>query len=233
MRRWFARRDRAADPGDYPAGPVRDLAAAPPPASETPVSEVEFLAVDIETTGLDPRQDHVLAIGWVPVTQRQVVLSDAHEVEVRPPPGVEVGESATVHRLTDDALAGAPALAAVLPDLLAALHGRVLLAHHAPIELDFLSRAAQEAYGASPPLVAVDTMTLQHRLVLGTHGEIPPRSLRLDEARRHFGLPRYHAHRALIDAVAAAELMLAQAAELEHRLGREPVLSDLSPNRRR
>jgi DNA polymerase-3 subunit epsilon len=233
MRRWFGRRDRSADPGNYPAGPVRDLAAAPPPPSETPVSAVQFLAVDIETTGLDPRRDHVLAIGWVPVRQRQVELAGAQEVVVRPPPGVEVGESATVHRLTDDALAGAPTLAAVLPDLLAALHGQVLLAHHAPIELDFLGRAAQQGYGASPPLVAVDTMAVQHRLVLGTHGEIRPRSLRLDEARRHFGLPRYHAHRALIDAIAAAELLLAQVAELEHRLGREPVLSDLSPNRRR
>jgi DNA polymerase-3 subunit epsilon len=197
------------------------------------VSEVEFLAVDLETTGLDPQRDHALALGWLPVTGRQVVLAGAHEVVVRPPPGVDVGASASVHRLTDDAVAGARALVDVLPDLLAALHGRVLLAHHAPIELGFLTRAAQEAYGATLPLTAVDTMALQHQLVLGQHGEIRPGSLRLDDARRHFGLPRYGAHHALTDAVATGELLLAQVAELEHRLGREPVLGDLSPTRRR
>jgi DNA polymerase-3 subunit epsilon len=121
----------------------------------------------------------------------------------------------------------------VLPDLLAALQGRVLLAHHTPIELGFLTRAAQEAYGARLPLTAVDTLALQHRLMLGVHGEIPPHSLRLNDARHHFGLPRYAAHRALIDAIAAGELLLAQVAELHHRLGREPLLADLAPTRRR
>jgi DNA polymerase-3 subunit epsilon len=197
------------------------------------VSAVEFLAVDLETTGLDPRRDHVLAIGWLLVTGRQVVLAGAREAVVRPPSGVDVGASATVHRLTDDAVSGSRDLVGVLPDLLAALHGRVLLAHHAPIELDFLTRAAQEAYDATLPLTAVDTMALQHQLVLGQHGEIRPGSLRLDEARRRFGLPRYGAHHALTDAVATGELLLAQVAELEHRLGREPVLGDLSPTRRR
>jgi DNA polymerase III subunit epsilon len=233
MRRRLPWRDRSPDPRRYPVGPLRDLAAAPPPPLRTAVSEVEFLAVDAETTGLDPRRDHVLAIGWVPVLGRRVVLADAHEVVVRLPLGAAVGNSATVHRLTDDAVATAPTVVDVLPDLLDALRGRVLLAHHAPIELGFLTRAAQEAYGARMPLLAVDTLTLQHRLVLGEHGEIPPDSLRLNDARRHFGLPRYAAHRALIDAVAAGELLLAQVAELEHRLAREPVLADLAPTRRR
>lgn len=233
MGHWFPRRDRSPDPRRYPVGPVRDLAATPPPSLRTAVSEVEFLAVDAETTGLDPRRDHVLAIGWVPVASRQIVLAEAREVVVRLPPGAGVGASATVHRLTDDAVAAAPTVLDVLPDLLTALRGRVLLAHHTPIELGFLTRAAQEAYGATMPLVAVDTLALQHRLVIGEYGEIPPDSLRLNDARRHYGLPRYAAHRALIDAVAAGELLLAQLAELEHRLGREPVLADLSPTRRR
>lgn len=233
MGRWFPWRDRSPDPRRYPAGPVRDLAAAPPPGLRTAVSEVEFLAVDAETTGLDPRSDHVLAIGWVPLVCRQIVLAEAHEVVVRLPPGAGVGTSATVHRLTDDAVAAAPTVLDVLPDLLTALRGRVLLAHHTPIELGFLTRAAQEAYGAPMPLLAVDTLALQHRLVVGDYGEIPLDSLRLDAARRHFGLPRYAAHRALSDAVAAGELLLAQIAELEDRLGREPLLADLAPTRRR
>jgi DNA polymerase III subunit epsilon len=231
--RWLVRRDRPADPRAYPAGPVRDLAAAPPATSTTPVSSVDFLAVDIETTGLNPRRHHVLAVGWVPITAGRVVLAGAHEVVVRPPRGIGVGDSATVHGLTDDTLASAPTLVDVLPALLAALHGRVLLAHHTPIELGFLERAARAAYGVRLPLTAVDTLALQHRFVVGPHEEVPPGQLRLDAARRHFGLPRYPAHRALTDAIATAELLLAQIAELGHRLGREPTLADLSPTRRR
>ena len=224
------RRHRRRDPGHYPPGPLRELAAAAPPGDATPVAAVELLALDVETTGLDPRSDHVLSLGWVPVIGGEIVLAEACELTVRPPDDVDVGASATFHRLTDDQVADAAPLSDVLPRILGALHGRVLLAHHAPLELGFLGEAALAAYGARPPLTAVDTMALQRRLLPSDQHEVGG-SLRLDAARRSFGLPRYTAHHALTDALAAAELFLAQVAELERRLGREVVLRDLSPMR--
>ena len=211
-------------------GPLRELAAAPPPVDATPVAQVELLALDVETTGLDPRTDHLLSLGWVPVIGGRVVLAHARELRVRPPGDVDVGASATIHRLTDDEISGAAPLAEALPLLLRALHGRVLLAHHAPLEVEFLTAATVSAYGSRPPLTAVDTMALQHRLQADVHGEVAG-SLRLDSARRAYGLPRYSAHHALTDAMAAGELLLAQVAELERKLGREVLLRDLDPRR--
>lgn len=222
------RRRRRRDPDHYPDGPLRQLAAAAPPDDATAVAQVEFLSLDVETTGLDPRVDHLLSVGWVPVVGGEVVLAHACELRIRPPGEVDVGFSATIHRLTDDLVSDAAPLSDVLPRLLDALHGRVLLAHHAPIELGFLAKATLAAYGALPPVTAVDTMTLQHRLRADRQREVGG-SLRLDASRRAFGLPRYSAHHALTDAIAAAELLLAQVAELERRLGREVVLGDLSP----
>ncbi|MCY4724689.1 exonuclease domain-containing protein [Nocardioides sp. STR2] len=227
----FLRRRRRG-PGHYPPGPLRDLAAAPPPPGTTPVAQVGFVALDLETTGLDPRTDHVLALGWVTVAGGEVLLASARDVRVRPPSGVDVGSSATIHGLTDDALAGAAALSDVLPLLLGALHGRVLLAHHAAVEVEFVGAATEVAYGARPPLTVVDTLALEHRLRADVNGEVQG-SLRLDAARRAHGLPRYSAHHALTDALAAAELLLAQVAELEERLGREVLLRDLLPRRSR
>lgn len=223
-------RHRRRAPWHYPAGPLRELAAAPPQDDATPVADVELLALDVETTGLDPRTDHLLSLGWVPVVGGRVVLAQARELRLRPPGDVDVGPSATFHRLTDDQLSDAAPLADALPLLLRALHGRVLLAHHTPIEVEFLGEATVSAYGSRPPLTAVDTMALQHRLLTDVHGQVAG-SLRLDAARRAYGLPRYTAHHALTDAMAAAELLLAQVAELELKLGREVVLRDLSPKR--
>jgi len=224
------RRHRRRDPKHYPPGPLRELAAAAPPGDATPVAGVEFLALDVETTGLDPSADHLLSVGWVPVIGREIVLAGACELTIRPPGEVDVGASATFHRLTDDQVADAAPLSDVLPRLLGALHGRVLLAHHAPVEMGFLAAATIAAYGARPPVTVVDTLALQHRLMPAHHREAGG-SLRLDAARRTFDLPRYTAHHALTDALAAGELLLAQVAELERRLGREAVLRDLSPTR--
>jgi len=143
MVRLFRRGARSLFRRSYPEGPVRELAAAPPAPSRTPFSTVAFLALDLETTGLDPRRDHVLALGWVPVIDGEVVLRDAREVLVRPPVGVSVGESANIHGLTDDGLEDASGLRDALPELLEALRGRVLVAHHAPLELGFLTQAVR------------------------------------------------------------------------------------------
>src|SRR5690606_16010952 len=119
--------------------------------------------------------------------------------------------------------AGLP-LAEVLAELKRALEGRVLLAHHAPFELAFLE-AAFRAVGERPVRTPdVCTLELQRRL-LTREGEIRPGSLRLWRSRARHGLPVTKAHDALGDALACAELYLAQAAELD--AGRPLRLADV------
>jgi DNA polymerase III subunit epsilon len=204
---------RAAAPG-----PLRDHLAVPLPGLGTPLADARLLAVDIETTGLDPRRDRVLSLGWVPVDGGRVVLGGAGRVVVRDEGGAGVGQSATVHGLTDDRLADGVPLEAAVARLLAALTGRVLLAHFARIETGFLSAACERVWGAGLPCVVVDTFDLERRVVAGGWGAEPERgALRLWTARERRGLPVYRAHEALTDALACAELYLAQRAELQAR----------------
>jgi DNA polymerase-3 subunit epsilon len=195
-------------------GPLSDYLSVPLTPPSVPLSELRLLAVDIETTGLDPRADRMLSIGYVPVDGGSVVLGGAGRVVVRDDAGV--GHSATVHGLTDDALARGEPLADAVAGLLAALTGRVLLAHFARIETGFLSAACERLWGASMPCVVVDTLELEHRVVTQRGQRDPaPGALRLWAARERHGLPVYRAHEALTDALACAELYLAQRSELE------------------
>lgn len=207
--RFGADRRRARWAGEAPPGPVRDYLASPPPGPRTDVSDLRLLALDLETTGLDPSTDHILSVGFVPIDGRQVVLSGAEHLLCRA--DVEVGQSAAVHGITDDALAGGIDLRTLVERVAAALTGRVLLAHHAAIETGFLSAACERELGVPLPMTAVDTMELQSRVLRSHAGEdLPPGALRLSTARAHVGLPRYAAHEALTDALACAELYLAQ-----------------------
>ncbi len=196
-----------------PPGPLRELLATPPPDPGTDVSRLRLLAVDLETTGLDPRTDHILSVGFVPLDGLAINLAGAGHLLCRAE--TVVGQSATVHGITDDELATGVELAALVDEVAEALRGRVLLAHHASIELDFLAAASELTHGIRMGVPAVDTMELQAR-VLRSHGgaDLPPGALRLATARAHLGLPRYSAHEALTDALACAELYLAQVARL-------------------
>jgi len=198
-------------------GPLREYLAVAPPAPDTPLDDLMLLAVDIETTGLDPRRDRVLSIGWVPVDGRRVVLGGAGRVVVSDGGGAGgVGQSATVHGLTDDRLADGIPLQDAVARLLESLTGRVLLAHFARIETAFLGAVCERAWGEGLPCVVVDTLELERRAVAGGWGSEPAAgALRLWTARERRGLPVYSAHQALTDALACAELYLAQRAELE------------------
>lgn len=213
-----------------PPGPLADVANAPIYARDTPLADVELLALDLETTGLDPRRHELLSVGLVPVVGLQVPLAGARHLPVHP--RGDVGDSAVIHGLTDDTLAAAPPVEAVLPEVLHTLVGpgprrRVLLAHFAQVETAFLRAACRSVYGAGISLQVVDTLEVERRLLGALHHELRPGQLRLDTSRRRHHLPRYHAHSALTDAIACAELFLAQCAQLEERRGRSLVLDDV------
>ena len=58
-------------------------------------TRLRLLAVDLETTGLDPQRDEILSIGMVPVDGLSIVLSGARHMVVRG--ARSVGQSAVVH----------------------------------------------------------------------------------------------------------------------------------------
>ncbi|HQK31317.1 MAG TPA: exonuclease domain-containing protein [Phycicoccus sp.] len=206
-----SRRQRAL--GRAPEGALAAYLGKPWPDEKARVADVEFLALDFETTGLDPTRDRILAVGFLPVVAGRIVLGEARSMVVAA--AGEVGASASVHGITDDVLVAGVPLEDAVSEVLAALAGRVLLAHHVQLERGFLDHACRALWGAGFEAELVDTLALQRGLLSrGFHEEPPPGSLRLWAARERFGLPAYRAHDPLIDALSCAELFLAQVAEM-------------------
>lgn len=218
--------DPAALAEQVPPGPLRTYLRTPPPPADTPADSLPMLTLDLETTGLDPGSDAILSYGWVPVDAGSITLAGARHILVRA--DRDVGASATIHGITDDELATGISPASALDDLFTALTGRVLLAHHARLEVGFVAAATERAYGIRPPFVVVDTMETERRIQTTPWVPEPrPGSLRLWAARERYRLPVYRAHNALADAQSCAELHLAQVAELAACSDRPPTLGSL------
>ncbi len=183
--------------------------------------EVSYWALDLETSGLDPRRHIVLSVGMVPVRSGVVRWSERWESLVRPAGGTRVSdEGLRAHHILPGELEHAPPLEDVLPGIDARLREGVALMHFAPLDLGFL-KAAYAAHGRPwPKPRVVDTVDLlqklHHRRHHLTPHPTPPRTA-LPEAREDFGLPSYTNHHALTDALATAELFLALRARLQAR----------------
>ena len=197
-----------------PAGPMRDYLAVPFAAADRDCRATRYLAVDLETTGLDPRSAEIVSFGWVTLQGLQIQLDSARHQVVRTR-GAIPEHSAVIHQITDDtAAAGAP-LEQVLGRLLETLAGRVMIAHHAQVEFGFLDAACRRLYGTGFLVPVVDTQYLARRWLERRNRTYGPGALRLAALRERYNLPRYQAHNALTDALAAAELFTAQVAQQE------------------
>ncbi len=170
-----------------------------------------FVALDLETTGLDPETDAIIEIGIVKFRGENVL--DAWSTLVRPerpiPPsvveltGIQPGEAEQ-----------APPLRAVMPRLRAIVGNAILIGHSIDQDLAFLRR-----HGLFLENEALDTYELAAILVpyAGGHG--------LSTLARDLGIPVGTVHRALEDARLTHRLFLAlfeRACQLP-----EPILEEI------
>jgi DNA polymerase-3 subunit epsilon len=199
---WQRRRLR----GRTAAEPLLAYLASPRPEREQDWRNGRYLALDLETTGGEACRDDILSFGWLCLDGPEIRLASARHRLVQPRRNLSE-ENVSIHRITDDQAAEGESLRVVLGDFLADLQGRVLIAHYSPTEVGFLDAACRACYGGRfrPPVI--DTLILARRAA----GEQQPGSLRLAALRARHHLPRYPMHHALSDALAAAELFLAQA----------------------
>jgi DNA polymerase-3 subunit epsilon len=172
-----------------------------------------MLALDLETTGLNPRRDEIVGAGWVKVAGGRILLSSAQSRTIQPKRAMSPS-SVVVHGISDDRAATGRHLDALLQELLPLLSGAVLVAHHAPMDAAFLSEACRRCYGASWAGPSIDTLELTERMFRRSQHPVVDGSLRLGAARRRYGLPDYPEHDALWDAISAAELWLAIAGDI-------------------
>lgn len=195
-----------------PPGALRDYLEHPLPSPKARCRDLEILALDFETTGLDPKRDHILSVGCVLIRKFQIPLATARHRYVQITGEIPEG-AAVIHHITDDTSARGEALEEVLAWLLHRLAGRVLLAHHAGVELGFLDHTCRRLYGAPFLARSIDTLKIAQRRFARRNQILKTGDLRLFNLRERYKLPQYKAHNALTDAVAGAELFLALAAE--------------------
>lgn len=200
---------------------------APWPDEGTQLENIEFMAMDVETTGLDATTHSIVSVGLIPFTLARIRSDQAWYQLVRPP-GDLLPESVTFHHITHSDLQQAPRFADIAGDLLERLRGKVAVVHYHPLERAFLDQAFHHALGEGLHFPLVDTMQIEAGLyprrkpgwvarLLGKK-EI---SIRLNDCRHRYGLPAYQAHHALTDALATAELLQAQVAT--HFSGRQAI----------
>jgi len=202
---------------------LRDYYSKGMVAGDTPIAEAPLLAVDFETTGLDPTQHGIVSIAMIPMTIQRIALSQAKTWIVKPQRPL-TSESVVIHGITHSDIAAADDIVDHLEDILAFAAGKIWVVHYRGIERPFFQRTLLNRIQESIDFPVIDTMQLeancrrqpltrwQQLLQMANLKQYRQPSIRLADSRERYGLPFYPPHNALTDTLACAELLQAQIA---------------------
>lgn len=172
-----------------------------------PAPAGEWVSLDVETTGLDPRRDHILSLAAVPVRGGRVLLSERFERWVRPDRGFDIA-SIRHHRITPDEAAGGMSVTPAVREFLLWLGPRRLLGYHLAFDLAMLAPHVKALAGFALPNPSVDLADAFAARARRARPDVPP-NLEFGHIASVLDVPVLARHSALGDATTVALCWLA------------------------
>ncbi|MGI5976572.1 MAG: PolC-type DNA polymerase III [Candidatus Limivicinus sp.] len=159
--------------------------------------DTEFVAFDIETTGLNAINDRMTEIGAVIFSGGNIIK----EFNTFVRPGIHIPVEITeLTGIKDSDVADAPDEAEAMRMFLDFAGDRPLIAHNAHFDVGFMSAASNRCKIKFSP-VFLDTLALSQALLPDL------KRFKLDIVSNHLGLPKFNHHRASDDAMVVARMM--------------------------
>lgn len=179
---------------------------ARPMSGATPLAAIAFVAIDTETTGLDPSSARIVEIAVTSDPDSEPLLV------TRVAPDVPIPTSSTrIHGITDEMVGAAPPFATILPDMARLLSATLVVGHAVGFDLAVLDKEAQRAGLAwqKPRALCVRTLAMVAAPMLANHS--------LDGIAHWLGIEISGRHSARGDAEAAARIFRALLPRLAQR----------------
>ena len=165
----------------------------------TPLSQVTFCVIDLETTGGSADSCAITEIGAVKLRGGECLGTFQTLVN----PGCAIPPEITILTgITHSMVMPAPRIEAVLPSLLEFIGDAVIVGHNIRFDLSFLQAALVRDQRPKLTNRSVDTVPLARRLV---RNEVP--NCKLGTLAQHLRLDHRPSHRALDDALATGDLL--------------------------
>lgn len=186
-----------------------------------------YIAFDVETTGLSPKEDRIIEVGAVLFEYGEIV--DTYSTLVNP--NVKIPSEATaVNHITNDMVKKAPSEDNVYLDLIEflgdALNSQTIIcAHNAKFDMNFLSETLMRL-GYNGSISYIDTLSLARKAEKGLH------NYKQDTIANYFGIYNQQAHRAVFDAETCGKILWKLLQKKDENQLQEKLVSDkieLSP----
>lgn len=180
-----------------------DNLPTPKTAGDQSLSQCRLIVLDLETTGLNPQKDEVIAIGAVAINRCTIPLDDQFDLILRRPE-LDIRETVLIHGIGTEALTQGHETEDALLHLLEWMNGDPILAYHSAFDQRFLEKTLKAQLGYTASHLWMDVA----ELLPAFFPKAETKGKGLDHWSELFGLEASERHHAAADALVTAELTL-------------------------
>lgn len=181
---------------------------------DTPWCELTFVAIDVEATGAYPLEGEICEIAAVRWEGGQAVAE--FQSLIKPTQAMSdfiIG----IHGITNEMVAGAPAIREKISEFRDFIGNDILVAHHSPFDMGFLAVEFERSRLPLPEEPALCSSLISRKVITEAENH------KLQTLIKTLNLNQGTAHRALDDAKGCVEVLQ----KCMERLGEEKTLRDL------
>lgn len=167
----------------------------------------EVVAIDCETTGLNPNKDDIVSIAAVKIRGNQILTSEAFRVTVKPNADL-AAESIKIHQIRKADVADERRIEDELPNFLRYIGNRPLVGYWISFDVRMLNKSVIRMLKIPLQNKMVDVCDLYYDR---KYGKAPPGTkidLRFAAILEDLNLPQLKAHDAFNDAISTAQMYL-------------------------
>lgn len=170
------------------------------------IPENEYIVLDTETTGLNPKKDEILSIGAVKIKDNQILTSQSFEIFIKPVEEISA-ESIKIHHIRPSDIEHGVSINEALEKLLEFIGNRSIVGYYISFDIKILSTYLKKMIGVSLPNESIELSSMyykRHRKQ-SAHEFV---DLKFDTIMKELDLPRLGQHDALNDAIMSAMMFL-------------------------
>lgn len=163
----------------------------------------EWVVLDCETTGLDPRRDQIISIAAVRIAGNRLLTSQRLELLVRPKQAMKA-ENVRIHGLLERDVAHGVSIEQAIRRLLDFVGSRPLVGYYLSFDVEMINRAMWPILGVRLPQKKIEVSAMYYDFksrLLHAHERDKNIDLKFATIMNDLELPLREAHDALNDAV--------------------------------
>ncbi len=172
---------------------------------DTPSSN-EYVCLDCETTGLNPKKDEILSIGAVIIKNNKILMRNTFNVFVKPSNSIKE-ESIKIHQIRPIDLKNALEPKDAIYQLLKFIGNRSIVGYYIKFDIAIISKYTKEYLGIKLPNESIEVSSMYYK-TRPRNSEYAFVDLKFDTIMKTLDIPELGKHDALNDAIMTSMIFL-------------------------